>query len=270
MNSRILFTLYKFNRNTSMIIRNSLKMPQILHHISKTLYTSTELRDLMEFFDDKNNWGANEVKSGRSWRKDELRIKSNSDLHKLWFILLKEKNMLLTMQQAAKTESELFPSPERIDKVEESMENLEEVIRERNRAYYQLETGETGERPWEMRRDEIGREYRYDYSEHVLPESMKDSEEENYIKSMLDNIVPESYSNQQSLTNAEYHEFDKDVEKFQYQLREKEKRQKIKEIRMMRRKIRELWKEFPDMDEEALKEKFPEVDLEKLKRETID
>lgn len=41
--------------------------------------------DLMEFFDDKKNWAVQEVKSGRSWTKDELRIKSNTDLHKLWF-----------------------------------------------------------------------------------------------------------------------------------------------------------------------------------------
>jgi len=41
-------------------------------------------RSLMEFFDDKKNWGEIEVKSGRSWRKEEMRLKSNSDLHKLW------------------------------------------------------------------------------------------------------------------------------------------------------------------------------------------
>jgi hypothetical protein len=40
--------------------------------------------DLMEFFDDSKNWGATEVKSGRSWKKEELRLKSNADLHKLW------------------------------------------------------------------------------------------------------------------------------------------------------------------------------------------
>lgn len=40
----------------------------------------------MEFFDDEKNWGLDEVKCGRSWRKDELRLKSNSDLHKLWYI----------------------------------------------------------------------------------------------------------------------------------------------------------------------------------------
>lgn len=40
--------------------------------------------DLMEFFDDPKNWGSQEVKSGRSWLKDEMRLKSNQDLHKLW------------------------------------------------------------------------------------------------------------------------------------------------------------------------------------------
>ena len=30
--------------------------------------------------------------------------------------------------------------------VQESMENLEEVVRERNRAYFELETGGSGER----------------------------------------------------------------------------------------------------------------------------
>lgn len=40
-----------------------------------------------------------------------------------------------------------IPNPERLDKVEESMENLETVVRERNKAYWLLEVGETGERP---------------------------------------------------------------------------------------------------------------------------
>jgi large subunit ribosomal protein L47 len=39
----------------------------------------------MEFFDDKKNWAAESIKVGRSWNKDELRIKSNEDLHKLWY-----------------------------------------------------------------------------------------------------------------------------------------------------------------------------------------
>jgi hypothetical protein len=35
----------------------------------------------------------------------------------LRFVLLKEKNMLLTMEHESKNQTELFPNPERIDKV---------------------------------------------------------------------------------------------------------------------------------------------------------
>lgn len=64
--------------------------------------------------------------------------------------------MLLTMEQAAAAQIRLFPSPERLDKVEESMENLEAVIKERNRAYFELETGETGERPTKLTKNAFG------------------------------------------------------------------------------------------------------------------
>lgn len=117
----------------------------------------------MEFFDDEKNWGAQEVKSGRSWKKEELRLKSNTDLHKLWYVLLKERNMLLTMEEECKRETRMFPSPERIDKIEDSMENLEAVVRERNEAYHKLETGETGERPSKLVTSRLGLKYNYRY-----------------------------------------------------------------------------------------------------------
>lgn len=50
--------------------------------------TSTTKKALMEFFDDPKNWGENEVKVGRSWKLEELRIKSNEDLHKLWYVFV--------------------------------------------------------------------------------------------------------------------------------------------------------------------------------------
>ena len=64
----------------------------INNHLPKTFFdsarwlSSTAARpDLMEFFDNENNWGAKKVRVGRQWLKDELRLKSNDDLHKLWF-----------------------------------------------------------------------------------------------------------------------------------------------------------------------------------------
>jgi large subunit ribosomal protein L47 len=40
--------------------------------------------------------------------------------------------------------------------VEESMNNLEAVVRERNEAYFMLETGQTGERPVYRRKGSVG------------------------------------------------------------------------------------------------------------------
>ncbi|MCP9262065.1 39S ribosomal protein L47, mitochondrial [Dirofilaria immitis] len=106
---------------------------------------------LREFFDDPANYGKDELdekyKPGRPWSKDELRLKSNSDLHKLWYVLLKERNMLLTMQEACVQKARRMPNPDRIEKVAESMYNLESVIHERNDAYFRLETGDSADPP---------------------------------------------------------------------------------------------------------------------------
>ena len=54
---------------------------------------------------------------GRSWKASELRLKSWDDLQKLWYILLKEKNMLMTQRQMLQAKNLCFPNPERIPKV---------------------------------------------------------------------------------------------------------------------------------------------------------
>lgn len=54
---------------------------------------------------------------GRSWKASELRLKSWDDLHKLWYVLLKEKNMLMTQRQMLQAQNLRFPNPERLPKV---------------------------------------------------------------------------------------------------------------------------------------------------------
>lgn len=55
--------------------------------------------------------------SGRSWKATELRLKSWDDLQKLWYVLLKEKNMLMTQRQMLHAQNLRFPNPERLPKV---------------------------------------------------------------------------------------------------------------------------------------------------------
>eukprot|EP00879_Flechtneria_rotunda_P005946 GHRR01006252.1.p1 GENE.GHRR01006252.1~~GHRR01006252.1.p1 ORF type:complete len:148 (+),score=34.96 GHRR01006252.1:574-1017(+) len=59
-------------------------------HISYSVPTGN-LRDFLDNAIDKQN-GAH----GRAWLAKELRNKSWDDLHKLWYVCLKERNMLLT------------------------------------------------------------------------------------------------------------------------------------------------------------------------------
>ncbi|XP_050315181.1 39S ribosomal protein L47, mitochondrial-like [Anthonomus grandis grandis] len=212
--------------------------------LKRSISTTTPRNDLMEFFDHKDNWGQREIKSGRSWTKDEMRLKSNSDLHKLWYVLLKEKNMLLTMEEECKDQTMLFPSPERIDKVEESMENLEEVIRERNRAYHELETGENGERPGKVTKNVFGLTYYYKMSEHPIPQYMNKKWQEKY----------------------KFYKYDTDVEAFLLKYREKLYLNKKKQERRNFNHVIGLMNRFPNMNMEAVKKQFPDVDLEKVKR----
>ena len=181
------------------------------------------------------------------FRKDELRLKSNEDLHKLWYVLLKERNMLLTMEHAHKEAFSAMPNPERLDKVELSMEHLEEVVRERNRAYWQLEVGSTGERERVFRKDCFGRMVPYKPAEHAMPLWMNTG----YRKRL-------AFRFQNSGRE--------DVVDFQARLQERmgwlEKKQEMLQMRSAARVLRK----YPNCDLEALQEKYPSVDMSRLLR----
>ncbi|KAL5712487.1 hypothetical protein ACHQM5_014655 [Ranunculus cassubicifolius] len=84
------------------------------------------------FFEtDRNQEDEKPAVYGRGWKASELRLKSWDDLHKLWYVLLKEKNMLMTQRQMLHAQNLRFPNPERIPKVRKSMCRIKHVLTER-------------------------------------------------------------------------------------------------------------------------------------------
>jgi len=70
---------------------------------------------------------------GRSWSVKELRRKSYDDLHKLWCVLYKEKNMLLTESNLARRHAYEMVQPDRRKKIRKSMGAIKHVLGERKR-----------------------------------------------------------------------------------------------------------------------------------------
>ncbi|XP_072245568.1 large ribosomal subunit protein uL29m [Leuresthes tenuis] len=161
-------------QNNNFRVRPSLVTPSLITPISsvgqyRSVHTSISRRGLEEFFDSPENWGESTVKSGAPWTAKQLRAKSNEDLHKLWYVLLKEKNMVLTLEQEAKRQRVQMPSPERIRKVERSMIRLETVVQERETALRLLQTGQEKGRPGDWRKNVFGYIYWYRFKEYAIP-----------------------------------------------------------------------------------------------------
>ncbi|GAB2221178.1 hypothetical protein Droror1_Dr00012347 [Drosera rotundifolia] len=94
--------------------------------------SSATYNPLLQFFEtDRNAEDDKPVVYGRSWKACELRLKSWDDLQKLWYVLLKEKNMLMTQRQMLNAQNLRFPNPERISKVRKSMCRIKHVLTER-------------------------------------------------------------------------------------------------------------------------------------------
>lgn len=72
---------------------------------------------------------------GGAWPIELLQKKSFADLQQLWFALVKEKNMLASTRHHYLVHQEelgAFPSPNRVNMVDESMINIKAVVRDRD------------------------------------------------------------------------------------------------------------------------------------------
>ncbi|KIK52047.1 hypothetical protein GYMLUDRAFT_208245 [Collybiopsis luxurians FD-317 M1] len=78
------------------------------------------------------------IHSGRSWKASELRLKSFEDLHVLWYILLRERNLLATQQEEVRRLGalrllQIFNRRTRMCR--KSMARIKYVMNERRLAY---------------------------------------------------------------------------------------------------------------------------------------
>ena len=72
---------------------------------------------------------------GRAWKTDELRIKSFEDLHSLWYVLLKERNLLATQELEARRLNQTWYGYQRDYKCRLSMARLKTILTERMRMH---------------------------------------------------------------------------------------------------------------------------------------
>lgn len=100
---------------------------------SRGFHTSAPSLGWDEFYDKKK---PNElVPTGRAWTVADLRRKGFDDLHKLWFVLYKERNLLLSeRQKIRKNQRPILAAEEnRYTKVKRSMAAIKFVLSERQK-----------------------------------------------------------------------------------------------------------------------------------------
>jgi large subunit ribosomal protein L47 len=102
---------------------------------------------------------------------------SNTNAVRFRYVFLKERNMLLTMEEAYRCRAKQFPCPERLDRIKESMENLENIVHERNDAYLKLETGMGASPPERTITSFLGFTYNKQATEHYEPSEVSGEKE---------------------------------------------------------------------------------------------
>ena len=107
--------------------------------LARGFTASRPARGMEEFFAQPLPEGRAPQRAGRAWLASELRLKCFDDLHKLWFVCLKERNYLLTERLYYRQMLQAAPEAERLRKVKKTMAAIKVVIGERARAAQALE-----------------------------------------------------------------------------------------------------------------------------------
>lgn len=114
------------------MLTSATKLESSASSFATSASVTTTKNPLEEFFEtERIPEDEKPIKYGRGWKASELRLKSWDDLHKLWYVLLKEKNMLMTQRQMLHAQNLRFPNQERIPKVRKSMCRIKHVLTER-------------------------------------------------------------------------------------------------------------------------------------------
>jgi len=94
----------------------------------------TDSKGVYEFLEEAGYAGP--MKVGRSWTSSELRLKSFDDLHKLWFVCLKERTLLFTEQEWCRANVRHWTGGKsKLWKLKKTMARIKTVVNERVRAY---------------------------------------------------------------------------------------------------------------------------------------
>ncbi|KAF9351204.1 39S ribosomal protein L47, mitochondrial [Mortierella sp. NVP85] len=99
-------------------------------------------RGVEEFFENGQSLPTEKSWTGRAWRASELRVKSFDDLHKLWYVLLKERNLLATQKEEAlrnHVPKQYFSNKGRRAKCQKSMARIKFVLNERRLAWVEAQ-----------------------------------------------------------------------------------------------------------------------------------
>ncbi|ORY30486.1 hypothetical protein BCR33DRAFT_724306 [Rhizoclosmatium globosum] len=96
-----------------------LPYPSLTPAYASSIVPAAGTKGLLDFFDSEKGWYWNDTdpKTGRGWTCAELRNKSFYDLHKLWWICIKEQNKLLSQKDEARMFKVIFPNGVRLQQV---------------------------------------------------------------------------------------------------------------------------------------------------------